>query len=228
MATILQIETATAFCSVAISVDGKTISLKEEAGQNLHASNLTLFINEALHNSNIEYKDLEAIAVSKGPGSYTGLRIGVSTTKGLCYALDIPMIAIETLDMMAAGFLNDNPEYKGLICPMIDARRMEVYTKVLDTELNIIEDTNAKIIDENSFADILNQNQITFLGDGAEKCAETLKHHNSSFNQKNYNSAANMSKLANLAFAKGDFENMAYFEPFYLKDFVFTTPKKKV
>jgi tRNA threonylcarbamoyladenosine biosynthesis protein TsaB len=138
------------------------------------------------------------------------------------------MIAIETLDMMAAGFLNDNPEYKGLICPMIDARRMEVYTKVLDTELNIIEDTNAKIIDENSFADILNQNQITFLGDGAEKCAETLKHHNSSFNQKNYNSAANMSKLANLAFAKGDFENMAYFEPFYLKDFVFTTPKKKV
>jgi tRNA threonylcarbamoyladenosine biosynthesis protein TsaB len=228
MATILQIETATAFCSVAISVDGKTISLKEEAGQNLHASNLTLFINEALHNSNIEYKDLKAIAVSKGPGSYTGLRIGVSTTKGLCYALDIPMIAIETLDMMAAGFLNDNPEYKGLICPMIDARRMEVYTKVLDTELNIIEDTNAKIIDENSFADILNQNQITFLGDGAEKCAETLKHHNSSFNQKNYNSAANMSKLANLAFAKGDFENMAYFEPFYLKDFVFTTPKKKV
>jgi len=228
MAIILQIETATAFCSVAISVDGKTIALKEEAGQNLHASNLTLFIDEVLKSASIEYKKLEAIAVSKGPGSYTGLRIGVSTAKGLCYALDIPMIAIETLDMMAAGFLNDNPEYTGLICPMIDARRMEVYTKVLDKDLNIIEDTNAKIIDESSFNNILSLNQVTFLGDGAEKCVEAIKHHISIFSQKNYNSASNMSMLAHHIYQKRNFENMAYFEPFYLKDFVFTTPKKKV
>ncbi|RDC58460.1 tRNA (adenosine(37)-N6)-threonylcarbamoyltransferase complex dimerization subunit type 1 TsaB [Pedobacter chinensis] len=228
MAKILQIETATQVCSVALSIDGKTVLIKEETGQNLHASRLTLFINEVMKSAGYTYSDLDAIAVSKGPGSYTGLRIGVSTAKGLCYALEKPLISIETLEMMAAGFIHENPDYSGLICPMIDARRMEVYTAVFDAKLNVLEPTSAKIIDETSFADWFRENQITFFGDGAAKCAETLSRPNASFNNANFNSAHYMSKLANKVFEKADFENVAYFEPFYLKDFVVTQPKKKV
>ncbi|MET0572403.1 MAG: tRNA (adenosine(37)-N6)-threonylcarbamoyltransferase complex dimerization subunit type 1 TsaB [Pedobacter agri] len=227
MATILQIETATQVCSVALSIDGKTICVKEEIGQNLHASNLTLFIEDVIHATKLTYQDLDAIAISKGPGSYTGLRIGVSTAKGLCYALDKPLIAIETLKMMAAGFIAEN-QFSGLICPMIDARRMEVYTAVFNTELNALEPTSAKIIDETSFANLLATNQITFLGDGAAKCVETLQQSNASFSEANFNSAKYMSLLANQAFQQSDFEDIAYFEPFYLKDFVVTQPKKKV
>ena len=228
MATILQIETATQICSVALSIDGKTVALKEESGQNLHASNLTLFIDGVIKSACLTYKDLDAVAVSKGPGSYTGLRIGVSTAKGLCYALDLPLIAIETLEMMAAGFFHENPEYNGLVCPMIDARRMEVYTAIFDAELKVLEPTSAKIIDETSFKSILDKNQMVFLGDGAAKCSETLSHPNSAFNAINFNSASYMSALAFNAFKVNNFENVAYFEPFYLKDFVLTQPKKKV
>ncbi|WP_316803018.1 tRNA (adenosine(37)-N6)-threonylcarbamoyltransferase complex dimerization subunit type 1 TsaB [Pedobacter nototheniae] len=227
MAKILQIETATSICSVALSIDGKTIALKEESGQNLHASNLTLFVEEVIKAAGLTYKDLDAVAVSKGPGSYTGLRIGVSTAKGLCYALDIPLIAVETLKMMAAGFLFENPDYGNLVCPMIDARRMEVYTTLFDAELAVLEPTVAKIIDETSFKSILEHSQVTFLGDGAAKCAETLAHANSSFSEVNFNSASYMSELSFNAFRSGDFEDVAYFEPFYLKDFVLTQPKKK-
>ncbi|WP_025142647.1 tRNA (adenosine(37)-N6)-threonylcarbamoyltransferase complex dimerization subunit type 1 TsaB [Pedobacter jeongneungensis] len=227
MAKILQIETATAFCSVALSVNGETISFKEEQGQNLHAANLTLFIDEVIKTVGLNYSELDAIAVSKGPGSYTGLRIGVSTAKGLCYALDKPLIAIETLEMMAAGFLSENPDYSGFICPMIDARRMEVYTTVFDPLLNILLPTEAKIIDEMSFNDFLSQQTITFLGDGAAKCAEVLTHPNARFDAANFNSASYMSKLASQAFDKGNFEDVAYFEPFYLKDFVVTQSKKQ-
>ncbi|MFC4210309.1 tRNA (adenosine(37)-N6)-threonylcarbamoyltransferase complex dimerization subunit type 1 TsaB [Pedobacter lithocola] len=228
MAIILQLETATAVCSVALSVNGKTVFTKEENGQNLHASNLTLFIEEVLKTSGYVFKDLDAIAISKGPGSYTGLRIGVSTAKGLCYALDKPLIAIETLTMMAAGFLNQHPDYKGLVCPMIDARRMEVYTAVFDSELQIVEPTTAKIIDDLSFANLLAEQKITFIGDGAAKCAEVLTNPNAAFNYENYNSASNLSTLAEDAFKISAFEDVAYFEPFYLKDFVLTQPKKKV
>eukprot|EP01012_Entosiphon_sulcatum_P007118 TRINITY_DN13540_c0_g1_i1.p1 TRINITY_DN13540_c0_g1~~TRINITY_DN13540_c0_g1_i1.p1 ORF type:complete len:232 (+),score=31.78 TRINITY_DN13540_c0_g1_i1:579-1274(+) len=227
MAKILQIETATAICSVALSVNGETVSFKEEQGQNLHAANLTLFIDEVVKTAGISYNELDAIAVSKGPGSYTGLRIGVSTAKGLCYALDKPLIAIETLEMMAAGFLAKNPTYSGLICPMIDARRMEVYTSVFDTQLNVLLPTEAKIIDDTSFADLLSQQTITFLGDGAAKCADVLTHVNAKFENANFNSATYMSKLANEAFDKDNFEDVAYFEPFYLKDFVVTQSKKQ-
>jgi len=228
MAKILQIETATQVCSVALSIDGKTVLVKEETGQNLHASRLTLFIDEVMKSVGCAYSDLDAVAVSKGPGSYTGLRIGVSTAKGLCYALEKPLIGIETLEMMAAGFINENPHYSGLICPMIDARRMEVYTCVFDEKLNVLEPTSAKIIDETSFADWFKENQITFLGDGAAKCAETLCQPNASFSDANFNAAHYMSTLAHKAFEKGNFEDVAYFEPFYLKDFVVTQPKKKV
>jgi len=227
MAKILQIETATAICSVAVSVNGETISFKEEQGQNLHAANLTLFIDEVVKAAGLSYQELDAIAVSKGPGSYTGLRIGVSTAKGLCYALDKPLIAIETLEMMAAGYLAENPNYSGLICPMIDARRMEVYTTVFDSLLNILLPTEAKIIDETSFNMLLSQQVITFLGDGAAKCAEFLTHPNAKFDAANFNSATYMSRLANKAFSNRKFEDVAYFEPFYLKDFVVTPSKKQ-
>jgi len=227
MAKILQIETATAICSVALSVNGKIISFKEEHGQNLHAANLTLFIDEVVKTAGLSYQELDAIAVSKGPGSYTGLRIGVSTAKGLCYALDKPLIAIETLEMMAAGYLAENPDYSGLICPMIDARRMEVYTSIFDLSLNIILPTEAKIIDETSFTDYLAKETLTFIGDGAAKCEEVLTHQNAKFDKANFNSATYMSLLANKAFSNSKFEDVAYFEPFYLKDFVVTQSKKQ-
>ncbi|MES2418622.1 MAG: tRNA (adenosine(37)-N6)-threonylcarbamoyltransferase complex dimerization subunit type 1 TsaB [Bacteroidota bacterium] len=225
MPNILQIETATPVCSVALSSNGKTTILKEEAAQNIHASSLTLFIDAAMQQSNLAYSDLDAIAVSKGPGSYTGLRIGVSTAKGLCFALDKPLIGINTLQIMASGFLSQCPGYSGLICPMIDARRMEVFTAVYNNKLVEIEAVNAKIITESSFEELLAKHKLTFIGDGAAKCSDLLTHPNAQFLELNFNSATNMSPLADRAFAAKEFEDVAYFEPFYLKDFVFTTPK---
>ncbi|RZK82178.1 MAG: tRNA (adenosine(37)-N6)-threonylcarbamoyltransferase complex dimerization subunit type 1 TsaB [Pedobacter sp.] len=225
MAIILQIETATQVCSVALAKDGNTIAVKELQASNIHASSLTLFIQDVMETAGLQYKDLDAIAVSKGPGSYTGLRIGVSTAKGLCYALDKPLIGINTLTMMAGGYVDKHPDYKALICPMIDARRMEVFTAVYDQQLNEVEPVNAKIIDAESFSGLLAANELVFIGDGADKCSEVLQHTNSTFSTENYNSAANMSKIAYGAFVAGAFEDVAYFEPFYLKDFVLTTPK---
>lgn len=227
MALILQIETATQVCSAALSLNGETIALKEVQANNIHAGSLTLFIQEVMTSGGYSYADLDAIAVSKGPGSYTGLRIGVSTAKGLCFALDKPLIAIGTLGMMSKGFLRANPDYKGLICPMIDARRMEVFTAVFDSSLSTIEPVSAKIIDKQSFADQLSQSAITFIGDGAEKCKAALHHPNAFFSADNFNSAGNMSELSFEAFSNEHFEDLAYFEPFYLKDFVLTTPKVK-
>jgi tRNA threonylcarbamoyladenosine biosynthesis protein TsaB len=228
MSNILQIETATSVCSVALAVNGETIALKEEAAKNIHASSLTLFIEEVMTVSNLHYADLDAVAVSKGPGSYTGLRIGVSTAKGLCFALDKPLIGINTLEMMASGFLKKNPNYGGLICPMIDARRMEVFTAVYTNNLLTFEPVHAKIVDEKSFVLELDQHYVTFIGDGAEKCAPVLTHQNAHFSKENFSSARYMSSLAKVAFDQQLFEDVAYFEPFYLKDFVFTTPKHKV
>jgi len=228
MANILQIETATQVCSAAVSVHGETIALKEEMASNIHASSLTLFIDEVMKQAGLAYADLDAIAVSQGPGSYTGLRIGVSTAKGLCFALDKPLIAISTLSMMAEGFLKGHPGYDGLVCPMIDARRMEVYCAVFDAELGLLQAVSAKIIDETSFADVLSDRKITFIGDGAMKCSPLLAHENAVFSDENYNSARYMTQLATLDYQHGRFEDVAYFEPFYLKDFVLTTPKKKV
>ncbi|RZL02352.1 MAG: tRNA (adenosine(37)-N6)-threonylcarbamoyltransferase complex dimerization subunit type 1 TsaB [Pedobacter sp.] len=227
MALILQIETATQVCSAALSLNGETIALKELQANNIHAGSLTLFIQEVMASAGYSYSDLDAIAVSKGPGSYTGLRIGVSTAKGLCFALDKPLIGIGTLGMMAKGFLKANPSYTGLICPMIDARRMEVFTSLFDNSVSTIEPVSAKIIDEQSFKDELSRSTITFIGDGAEKCNAALSHPNAFFSAENFNSAGNMSELSFEAFSNQNFEDLAYFEPFYLKDFVLTTPKVK-
>ncbi|WP_443946468.1 tRNA (adenosine(37)-N6)-threonylcarbamoyltransferase complex dimerization subunit type 1 TsaB [Pedobacter sp. AW1-32] len=228
MAKILQIESATAVCSVALSIDGNTLAVKEEHGQNLHASRLTLFIEELLASCKVNFSDLDAISVSKGPGSYTGLRIGVSTAKGLAYALGIPLIAVETLRMMAAGFAFENPDFSGLICPMIDARRMEVYTALFKPSIENILPTAAEIIEERSFAEFLEANSIVFLGDGAAKCQAAIQHQHAIFDLNNFNSAKYMSALAFAAFRENDFVDVAYFEPFYLKDFVVTQAKKKV
>ncbi|RZK40119.1 MAG: tRNA (adenosine(37)-N6)-threonylcarbamoyltransferase complex dimerization subunit type 1 TsaB [Pedobacter sp.] len=226
MSIILLLETATSVCSVALSINGKTVAIKEEDANNIHASKLTLFIKEVLTTSNVDFADLDAIAVSMGPGSYTGLRIGVSTAKGLCFALDKPLIAINTLKAMASGYISENPSFDGLVCPMIDARRMEVFTAIYDQNLNEVEETYAKIIDEHSFSELLSNHQTVFIGNGAEKSIAIIKHHNAASFLGNVNSASNLSILAQEAFTRQQFEDVAYFEPFYLKDFVVTTPKR--
>jgi tRNA threonylcarbamoyladenosine biosynthesis protein TsaB len=228
MATILQIETATPTCSAALSLNGETIALKELAAQNIHASSLTLFIDEVMHAAGISYADLDAIAVSKGPGSYTGLRIGVSTAKGICFAVNKPLIGINTLQMMAQGFLHGTTDYQGLVCPMIDARRMEVFTALYDPQLNEILAVSASIIDDHAYQEQLKNQQITFIGDGAMKCRESITSPNAYFSAADFNSAAHMSSLAFEAFKRQDFKDVAYFEPYYLKDFVVTQAKKKV
>ncbi|RZJ88829.1 MAG: tRNA (adenosine(37)-N6)-threonylcarbamoyltransferase complex dimerization subunit type 1 TsaB [Chryseobacterium sp.] len=227
MIRILQIETATQVCSVALSENGKTISSKEVMAPNIHAGSLTLFIKEVVSSANLSFSDLDAIAVSKGPGSYTGLRIGVSTAKGLCFALDKPLISVGTLDLMADGFLRLYPDHSGLVCPMIDARRLEVYTALYNPKMIALQPVSAKIIDGSSFSEDLSSNKISFIGDGAAKCEALLNSENATFSTLNFNSALNMSELAYTAFNEKRFEDVAYFEPFYLKDFMLTMPKKQ-
>jgi tRNA threonylcarbamoyladenosine biosynthesis protein TsaB len=226
---ILQIETATTVCSVALAKDGKIMAFKQVDQRNIHAEVITVFIEELLVETGSHYADIDAIAVSCGPGSYTGLRIGVSTAKGLCFALDKPLIAIETLESMAQGVIDDptilstfNLQLSTLLlCPMIDARRMEVYTAIFKPNGENIVPTAAEIIDENSFASLLKENQILFFGDGAEKCREVLGHNpNAHFLPGFTNSATHLTKKAAEKFAQKDFVDVAYFEPFYLKDFI--------
>jgi tRNA threonylcarbamoyladenosine biosynthesis protein TsaB len=228
MALILCIETATEICSVAIAKDGKTIALAEDKLGNNHASQLHILVQKALDIAAITLHDLNAVAVSKGPGSYTGLRVGVSSVKGYCYALQIPMIAINTLQSLANGYLTNNLDYKGLICPMIDARRMEVYCALFNNQLAEILPTQAKIIDEHSFYEELQQNEIVFIGNGAEKCNGKFETQNPKFEIGFVCNASFLSSLAQAAFDKKEFEDLAYFEPFYLKDFVGTVAKKLV
>lgn len=227
---ILQIETATTSCSVALTKDGEVISVKQINERNTHAEVITLFIDELVAVAGVAYNQLDAIAVSSGPGSYTGLRIGVSTAKGLCFALDRPLIAIETLEAMAYGILNRDryiPESDILLCPMIDARRMEVFTVVFNSKGERIVPTKAEIIDENSFNELLKNNKILFFGDGAEKCHAVLgENPNAMFFPAFVNSAADLTKKALEKFNNKQFEDVAYFEPYYLKDFI--AGKKKV
>ena len=229
MALILHIETATTVCSVALAKDGVLLALKEYNGDYSHSENLTLFIEDVFKKSNLKISDIDAVAVSIGPGSYTGLRIGVSTAKGLCYSLNKPLIGIETLKSLAleAQISNFKFQISDLICPMLDARRMEVYCAIFDKDLNYIKPTTAEIIDENSFSELLEKNRIVFFGDGAAKCKNILKHNkNTVFLNDIFPSAKDMILLAENAFMNKQFENVAYFEPFYLKDFVAGKKKK--
>jgi len=224
MALILNIETSTKNCSVGLSKDGVCIALKEENnGGYSHAEKLHVFIEEILNDQKLQVSDLDAIAVGKGPGSYTGLRIGVSTAKGLSYAADIPVITIDTLQALAKTI--DIKE--GFIVPMIDARRLEVYSAIFDTKHQKTRDIQAEIIDETSYSELLKENTIHFLGDGAHKCKEIIIHTNAKFIDHKFPSAKEMALLAEEKYTNQDFEDVAYFEPFYLKDFVITPPKKK-
>lgn len=229
MSCILYIETATSVCSVAVSQNGKIIFQREETTGPSHAQVLGAFVKDAVDELQKLNLKPDAVAVSCGPGSYTGLRIGVSEAKGLCYGWSVPLIAIETLTIMAAGVRR-----KGLIsedtllCPMIDARRMEVYDAIFDSSLAKVKDVSADIIDESSFAEYLSTNKIAFFGDGSDKCKSAITHPNAIFLNNIYPHAEDMIELAEGAFNKKEFVDVAYFEPFYLKEFVATTPKNKV
>ncbi|MBD3582399.1 tRNA (adenosine(37)-N6)-threonylcarbamoyltransferase complex dimerization subunit type 1 TsaB [Flavobacterium selenitireducens] len=216
MALILNIETATRNCSVALSENGKTLLCREIAGEGYaHAEKLHVFIDGILSETQHSYKQLDAIAVSRGPGSYTGLRIGVSAAKGLCFALGIPLVSVDTLKVLAAQAMVSD----GVIIPMIDARRMEVYSAVFSSDLSEIRKTEAQIIDENSFSDI--SEKAYFVGDSNEKCKPFLTSGNFIFlDDIMYPSANAMSALSYSKFEKSEFEDVAYFEPFYLKDFM--------
>ncbi len=230
MTKILHIETATQICSVALSENDTVIESKSTNEQNAHSRVLTVFIDEILKKCNVKPQDLDAVAVSMGPGSYTGLRIGVSTAKGLCYALDKPLIAVSTLQAMAMGMLQKPGQlFEGaLFCPMIDARRMEVYSAIFDFSNNQVREILAEIIDENSFEEEFQNYTLYFAGDGAEKCKSVLAHNpNAHFLDHFVPSAELMVKIANEKFRAGEFEDVAYFEPFYLKDFIAGPPKVK-
>lgn len=225
--TILHIETSTNVCSVAVSHAGKCIfELSNSDGLN-HATMLSPFIEKALEKTKAENLKLDAVAVSGGPGSYTGLRIGVSTAKGLCYGLDIPLISVPTLQVLAQGALvQQKIEEDAMLCPMIDARRMEVYTAHYTPTLELKEDVYAEIVTENSFAELLAAGKVYFFGNGAEKCKSTLTHPNAIFIDNVEVLAKNMISVAEKKFQNKDFTDVAYFEPFYLKEFQATTPKK--
>lgn len=224
MTTILNIETATKNCSVSIANNGKTIAIKElNDGNYSHAEKLHQLIQTVIKEASIKFSDLNAVAVSKGPGSYTGLRIGVSAAKGLCFALNIPLISVNTLTSLAHSISIEN----GFIIPLIDARRMEVYSAVFNSKNKMIRTVEAEIITTTSFEKFLQEKQVYFLGDGAEKCERILNHKNAIFLENKFPSANEMSSLSYQKYKKSDIEDVAYFEPFYLKDFVVTTKTKK-
>jgi tRNA threonylcarbamoyladenosine biosynthesis protein TsaB len=221
MALILNIETATKNCSVALSKDGRTLAIRELSEQNFsHAEKLHVFIEELFAESHLKLQDLSAIAVSQGPGSYTGLRIGVSAAKGLCYALSIPLIAIDTLEILARKINISN----GTILPMIDARRLEVYSAFFDKNYAKIRETKAEIIDKNSFQET--SEMLHLIGDGAMKFKEILTGEKFKYYpEMQFPSATEMSLISFQKFQNKQFEDVAYFEPFYLKDFVLITKK---
>ena len=228
---ILCLETATPVCSVALNEACCTLALRETEGQNAHSEKITNFIREAMETAKIDYRQLDAVAVSKGPGSYTGLRIGVSTAKGICYAADLPLMAIDTLEAMAYGIkekLNSQIAENDLLIPMIDARRMEVYAAIFDAKLNKIQDTAALVIDENSFEELQKDHHLWLFGDGAPKLKKVFENQtNISIIEGFKPSAAFMRPLAEKALREKDFVDVAYFEPFYLKDFVAGKPHVK-
>lgn len=216
MGFILNIETATKNCSVCLAENGKSVVLTEYAGEGYsHAEKLHVFIEEALQKAGITFSELDAVAVSMGPGSYTGLRIGVSAAKGLCYSLSIPLLAVDTLELLVRKTI----VAEGVVIPMIDARRMEVYTSIFDKDYNRLRDTKAEIITETSFEEI--EGTVHLVGDGAAKCREILNAERFVYHEEIiYPSAAQMAAVSFDKYKKSDTVDVAYFEPFYLKDFI--------
>ena len=233
MALILCIETASDVCSVSLAKDGKTIEMRETTEERSHASQISIFINDILKKESIFPADLNAVSVSKGPGSYTGLRIGVSVSKGVCYGASIPLIGIPTLQALSWGvsellpesFKNDSNTW---LCPMLDARRMEVYSAFYSTSFKEMKKTSADIISQESYIDILSKRKVVFFGNGSKKCKAVIHHPNALFLDNIHTSASKMAFFAEDAYINRKFEDVAYFEPFYLKDFQTTTPKNKI
>jgi len=233
MPLILCIETATPVCSVALGQEGKPLSLMESGGRNSHSTLLSPFIDAVMAEAGLAFGRLDAVAVSMGPGSYTGLRIGVSAAKGLCYALDIPLVAVGTLQAMAAGMVEktarslEGPPPGLLYCPMIDARRMEVFTAFFDGMNRQVGDTRALVVDRHSFDEQLSSRRVGFFGDGAAKCRQLISLPGAIFDEDFLPSARYMIRLAEKKFTDKDFADTAYFEPFYLKDFIPGVPRVK-
>jgi len=224
LAIILNIETTTTNCSVSLSKEGETFALQEDNSKSYsHAERLHVYIEELLKQNQIEPTQLDAIAISKGPGSYTGLRIGVSAAKGLCFALNKPLISVSTLEALARQVKTA----EGMIVPMLDARRMEVYSTVFDTSYHTIRKIEAQILDENSFASYLEKGSVYFIGNGVEKTKTLIDHANAIFVEDKLPSANEMASIAYAKYKKNDIEDVAYFEPYYLKDFVALKPKPK-
>ena len=229
MACILHIETSTDVCSVSLSEDGAVLFSKEDFDGPQHAVTLGVFIDEVLSMADSHGKPIDAVAVSCGPGSYTGLRIGASMAKGICYGRSIPLIALPTLKVLSVPVLlmDELPE-DALLCPMIDARRMEVYSAIYDRALNPVKEVSADVIDADSYATYLDEHPVYFFGNGAAKCKEVIKHPNARFLDGIQPLARWMFPLADRLYLNGEFQDVAYFEPFYLKEFVATVSKNKV
>lgn len=224
MALILNIETATKNCSVSLAENGNVLFIKEiNEDKFSHAEKLHPFIEEIVQEAKISLNSLDAVAVSEGPGSYTGLRIGVSAAKGLCFSIEKPLIAVSTLKVLATSISVEKNEF---IIPLIDARRMEVYSAVYDNNYLQLRDVQAEIIDENSFSSFLNKGKVWFLGDGAEKCKGVINKENAFFVINHFPSAKEMAKLSFKKYQDNKFEDLAYFEPFYLKSFIAGKPRK--
>ena len=217
MALILNIETATTNCSVSLSQNGETIALKEDYNSNYsHAERLHVYIKNLLEKNNVDRSQLDAIAISKGPGFYTGLRIGVSAAKGLCFSLNKPLISVSTLEALAHQVICSD----GVIVPMLDARRMEVYSAIFNSEYEQIRTTEAQILEPSSFCAYLEKGKVYFIGNGVDKTKPLISNPNAIFVENKLPSANEMSKLAYLKFKRNDIEDVAYFEPYYLKDFI--------
>jgi len=225
MGILLNLETSSTNCSVCVAKDGEILAIRELNSVNYsHAEKLHIFIEEVMQEASLKMEDLEAIAVSKGPGSYTGLRIGVSAAKGLSYALGIPLISVSTLKSMASQVKIKDGE---VLIPVLDARRMEVYSSVFDANGKELRETKAEIIDENSFKEYINAKHIHFLGSGAEKIKELFPLESIAYHCEVVPSAKEMASISSDKFNASDFEDVAYFEPYYLKDFVLQTKKVK-
>jgi len=229
MSCILHIETSTEVCSVALSQDGVTIFAEEEPQGQQHAVKLGVFVDEALSFADSHAIPVDAVAVSCGPGSYTGLRIGVSMAKGVCYGRNLPLIGLPTLEVLCVPVLlrHELPE-DALICPMIDARRMEVYAAIYDRALRVVRPTAADVVDEASYREFLDEHPVYFFGNGSAKCEGKIVHSNAHFIPNIRPLAKMMCPLAEKAVALEDYKDVAYFEPFYLKEFVATVSKSKV
>lgn len=229
MPVILHLETSTSVCSVALSIDGKLIADRISFDGPSHAVLLAQFVDEILKETRDRFSQPDAVAVSCGPGSYTGLRIGVSMAKGLCFGWDVPLIAIDTLKLLAFSASKTSLHNTStLLCPMIDARRMEVFSAIFDQRLQMVRPIAADIVDETTYLPWLENNQMLFFGNGADKCRQHVAHANAQFAADIVPKASEMIELSEKAFSENVFVDTAYFEPFYLKDFVATVPKNKV